>query len=184
MVLVEIAPPDYDVEVYMVYATEHNFTGRSIYRRPGCYLNPEAAEALARAIDLAAAIGLRFKIYDAFRPVEAHRLLWQHTPDPQFVAAPTRGSPHSRGAAVDVALIDGGGSELEMGTAVDTNEAQAHHGRTDVSEAAQRNRLTLLGLMTAAGWDHYRYEWWHYQLFNARSYDVLTDKEANTNIMS
>ena len=183
MVLVEIAPPDYDVEVYMVYATEHNFTGRPIYRRPGCYLNPEAAEALARAIDLAAAIGLRFKIYDAFRPVEAHRLLWQHTPDPQFVAEPSRGSPHSRGAAVDVALIDDDGSELEMGTAVDTNEAQAHHGRTDVSEAAQRNRLTLLGLMTAAGWDHYRYEWWHYQLFDARRYPLLADRAAGTRMM-
>ena len=183
MVLVEIAPPDYDVEVHIVYATEHNFTGRPIYRRPGCYLNPEAAEALARAIDLAAAIGLRFKIYDAFRPVEAHRLLWRHTSDPQFVAEPTRGSPHSRGAAVDITLIDGGGNELAMGTAVDTNEAQAHHGRTDVSEAAQRNRLTLLGLMTAAGWDNYRYEWWHYQLFDARRYPLLSDRAAGTAMM-
>ena len=70
-----------------------------------------------------------------------------------------------------------------MGTAVDTNEAQAHHGRTDVSEAAQRNRLTLLGLMTAAGWDNYRNEWWHYQLFDTRRYPLLSDRAAGTRMM-
>ncbi len=183
MVLVEIAPPAFDVEVYMVYATARNFTGRPVYRRPGCYLNPEAAEALGRVIGLAAVLGLRFKIYDAFRPVEGHRLLWEHTQDPQFVVEPSRGSPHSRGAAVDLTLIDTAGTELEMGTAVDANVPQARHGRTDVSEAAQRNRLMLLGLMTAAGWDNYRNEWWHYQLFDARRYPLLSDRAAGTRMM-
>ena len=87
------------------------------------------------------------------------------------------------GSVSQVVATDGGGRELEMGTAVDTNEAQAHHGRTDVSEAAQRNRLTLLGLMTAAGWDNYRYEWWHYQLFDARRYPLLSDRAAGTRMM-
>ena len=36
------------------------------------------------------------------------------------------------------------------------------HARTDVSVEAQRNRLLLLGIMTAAGWDNYSKEWWHY----------------------
>jgi D-alanyl-D-alanine dipeptidase len=30
--------------------------------------------------------------------------------------------------------------------------------------------------MTAAGWDFYRNEWWHYQLFDARRlYPLLSD---------
>jgi D-alanyl-D-alanine dipeptidase len=44
-----------------------------------------------------------------------------------------------------------------------------------VSAQAQRNRALLLGVMTAAGWDFYRNEWWHYQLFNARSHPLLSD---------
>ncbi|MCI0487925.1 MAG: hypothetical protein L0229_15140, partial [Blastocatellia bacterium] len=41
--------------------------------------------------------------------------------------------------------------------------------------AEQRNRAILLGLMTAAGWDFYRNEWWHYQLFDARRYPLYSD---------
>ena len=37
---------------------------------------------------------------------------------------------------------------------------------------AQRNRHLLMGLMTTAGWDFYRNEWWHYQLFHARDYPL------------
>ena len=44
-----------------------------------------------------------------------------------------------------------------------------------VSVTAQRNRLILLGLMSAAGWDFYAKEWWHYQLSEARRYPLLSD---------
>jgi D-alanyl-D-alanine dipeptidase len=62
-----------------------------------------------------------------------------------------------------------------MGTGFDAFTPLSHHGCVEVSVEAQRNRLLLLGLMTAAGWDFYRNEWWHYQLFDARRYPVLGD---------
>jgi len=34
-----------------------------------------------------------------------------------------------------------------------------------------------MGLMTAAGWDFYRNEWWHYQLFDARRYPLISDAD-------
>ena len=34
-----------------------------------------------------------------------------------------------------------------------------------------------MGLMTAAGWDFYRNEWWHYQLFDARRYPLVSDAD-------
>mgnify|MGYP003335381747 CR=1 FL=1 len=52
-----------------------------------------------------------------------------------------------------------------------------------VGEEAQRNRMLLLGLMSAAGWDFYGNEWWHYQLFAARRYPLLSDSAAGTNMM-
>ena len=184
MSLVEIAPPSYDVVIDIAYATSNNFTGKPVYGRSGCYLNTDAAAGLRAAIDLAKPLGFRFKVFDAFRPSEAQWVLWNHTPDPDFLADPKRGSPHSMGAAVDLTLVDGSGAELDMGTAFDAFTPRSHHGAHDISPAAQRNRALLLGLMTAAGWDFYRNEWWHYQLFSPRGrYEVLSDKALPVSMM-
>ena len=110
--LVAISPPDFDVEVTLAYATDANLTGRPVYRNAECWLHREAAEKLGAAIALARPLGLRLRIFDALRPVEA-----------------------------------------------------------------QRNRLLLMGLMTTAGWDFYRNEWWHYQLFDARRYPLISDAD-------
>jgi D-alanyl-D-alanine dipeptidase len=175
MALVEILRPAFDVEVEIAYATADNFTGAPVYVRPACYLRPEAADCLAEAIVLAAALDLRFRIFDAFRPSEAQWALWNHTPDPEFLADPRRGSPHSRGVAVDLTLIDESGQALDMGTGFDAFTPLSHHGNRDIGADAQRNRHLLMGIMTTAGWDFYRNEWWHYQLFNSREFDVLGD---------
>lgn len=177
MSLVEITEAQHDVLIALAYATAHNLTGAPIYRRAICYLNDEAGERLVRAVALARPLGLRLKILDALRPSEAQWALWNARPDPDFLADPRRGSPHSRGAAVDVTLIDGDGKELPMGTAFDAFTPLSHHGSTEIATAAQRNRMLLLGLMTAAGWDFYRNEWWHYQLFDPRRFPLLGDAD-------
>jgi zinc D-Ala-D-Ala dipeptidase len=184
MTLVEIKPPRFPVVFDLAYATSSNFTGQPVYARAACYLNPEAADLLTRAIGLAEKLGHRLKIFDGFRPIEAAWALWNHTPDPNFLADPRKGSPHSRGAAIDLTLLDGDGSELDMGTAFDSFTPLSFHGSTDIPVAAQRNRLTLLGLMTAAGWDFYRNEWWHYQLFQPKRFPLLSDAEAGTAMMA
>lgn len=175
MTLVEIGPPACNVEIALAYATPANITGKPVYAHARCYLHADAADALGRAIALAQTLGLRFKLFDAFRPSEAQWVLWNKCPDPEFLADPRRGSPHSRGVAVDLTLIDAAGRELEMGTGFDDFSPRAHHANLEVSAEAQKNRALLLGLMTAAGWDFYRNEWWHYQLFNARRYPVWSD---------
>lgn len=171
--LVPIDPAEFDVEIALAYATPENVTGKQIYRHADCYLHPEAAALLRRAVELARPHGLRFKIFDAYRPVEGQWALWNAFPDPEFVADPRKGGIHTRGIAVDLTLIDGAGRELDMGTEFDSFAPQAHHARTDLSLEAQRNRFLLLGLMSAAGWDFYQNEWWHYQLFRPRDYPVV-----------
>jgi D-alanyl-D-alanine dipeptidase len=175
--LVAIAPPDFDVEVSLAYATDANLTGKPVYRNAECWLHHEAAGKLTVAIALAKPLGYRLRIFDALRPVEAQWMLWNVNPDPEFLADPRRGSPHSRGVAVDLTLIDAAGRDLDMGTGFDAFTPLSHHGRTDVSAEAQRNRLLLMGLMITAGWDFYRNEWWHYQLFEARRYPLVADAD-------
>jgi D-alanyl-D-alanine dipeptidase len=185
MLLIPIAPDSHGVELDLLYATTANFTGRAVYRRAGCYLNPEAEGLLRRATGLAARLGCRLRIYDAFRPAEAQWRLWAACPDPAYLADPRRGSPHSMGAAVDLTLIDAAsGAALDMGTAFDDLRPQSWHGAGAISAEAERNRTLLLGIMTNAGFDFYRNEWWHYQLFNARArYPVLSDSVLAEGLM-
>jgi zinc D-Ala-D-Ala dipeptidase len=177
MTLVEITEREHGVSIALAYATPRNITGAPVYRQAICYLNDEAARLLERAVALARPLGLRLKIFDALRPSEAQWTLWNAKPDPDFLADPRRGSPHSRGAAVDLTLIDAAGVALDMGTEFDAFTTLSHHASLAVGAAAQRNRLLLLGLMTAAGWDFYRNEWWHYQLFDAKRFPLIADAE-------
>ncbi|WP_341910325.1 D-alanyl-D-alanine dipeptidase [Ferrovibrio terrae] len=184
MSLVEIKPPAFPVLLDLRYATADNLTGAPIYHRAACFLNPEAADLLHKAIALAGQMQLRLKVFDAFRPTEAAWALWNHTPDPTFLADPRKGSPHSRGAAVDVTLVDADGEDLDMGTGFDAFTPLAFHGTLEITPEQQANRALLLGIMTAAGWDFYRNEWWHYQLFQPRRYPLLSDAAAGTLLMA
>ena len=64
-----------------------------------------------------------------------------------------------------------------MGTKFDYLFQESHHGYKNISKIAQKNRVILLGIMTAAGWDYYENEWWHYQLFDSRDYPLVSDAE-------
>ena|SRR5437868_2757800 len=183
MTLLAISAADHGVDIALAYATANNLTGRPIYRRARCYLHGDAAAALTRAVELARGQDYRLRVFDAYRPTEAQWVMWNHTPDPEFLADPRRGSPHSRGVAVDLTLLDREGRELDMGTGFDAFTPLSHHGSLAVSPQAQANRSTLLGIMTTAGWDFYRNEWWHYQLFNSRQYPLYSDSALAEGLM-
>ncbi len=156
------------------YATADNLTGKPIYTRPVAMLLPQAERKLRMAVAMAAQLGYRIKVFDAFRPLEAQWALWNAVSDKRFVSDPRHGGVHPRGAAVDLTLVDASGAELPMGAGFDEISARAAHGCLEISPGAQRNRAVLLGLMTAAGWGHYHLEWWHYELPDARAYPPLS----------
>lgn len=185
MSLVEIRPETHGVRIDLRYATADNFTGKPVYASHAkCYLHPVAEKMLNTATKLANAQGYHFLIFDAYRPPEAQWKLWEHTPDPNFLADPAKGSPHSRGAAIDLTLCRADGTALDMGTPFDAFTPLSHHGNQQIHAQAQRNRLLLMGIMTTAGWDFYRNEWWHYQLFNARAtYPLVSDKDHGLGVM-
>lgn len=184
MALIEITEQTHDVVLDLKYATNENFTGEPVYAKAHCYLHEEAEALLRVAIEIAARQGYRFRIFDAFRPSEAQWKLWNHTPDDEFLADPRRGSPHSRGAAIDLTLMDGNGVDLDMGTGFDAFTPLSHHGNPDVSPEAEKNRLILMGIMTTAGWDFFRNEWWHYQLFDARRLPTFSDTSLPESMMT
>lgn len=158
------------------YATNNNFTKTILYKSKNCFLHRIAFEHLCIAQKIAEKMELKLKIFDAYRPVYVQKKLWEILPDSKFIAPPKKGSPHSRGVAIDLTLVDKKGNELNMGTEFDEFSRLSYHGCVDISKESYKNRLLLLGIMTDAGWDFFRNEWWHYQLFNSRKYPIIEKK--------
>ena len=171
--MVRITEPTHDVHIDMMYARADNFTGQVLYPSADCFLHPLAEAGLRRAVIGAKAFGFRLKIFDAYRPQEAQEALWAVLPVPGYVADPAKGSNHTRGVAVDLTLLDGVGRELDMGTPVDTMTPASHHFYADLPAGTLINRMHLLTIMLEAGFVHQPYEWWHYQLHDAKSFALL-----------
>ncbi len=176
--LVEITAEKFDVILDLRYASANNVCGHKLYSYPFCYLHEAAVPGFKLAIKSAKNLGLKLKIFDGFRPLEVQQYMFDKFPseDPNggFISNPKTGStPHCRGVAIDLTLTDLAGNELDMGTDFDEFSELAFHNCEKISVEAQRNRLILLGLMSAAGFDFYSKEWWHYQLFKAREYPVV-----------
>jgi D-alanyl-D-alanine dipeptidase len=171
--LVPVDPVAHGVVLDLVYATPQNITGKPIYARPMCLMHRDAQKCLHQAALGAMRLGLRLKIFDAFRPHEAQVLLWDAAPDKAYVADPAIGSNHTRGVAVDLTMVDAGGLELDMGTAFDDMTALSHHFSDKVSPEAQANRMHLLTVMEDAGFEHIPHEWWHYALPGADHYPLV-----------
>ena len=171
--LIKVNKKDLDINIDLKYATTDNFTKTKILKKNECYIHKIAYEHLTLAIKISQKIGLKLKIFDAYRPVYVQRKLWEYLPDPNFIVPPDKGSPHSRGVAVDITLTDLKGNELDMGTGFDEFSKLSYHGNLNISNSAYQNRLLLLGIMTDAGWDFFRNEWWHYQLFDSRKYPII-----------
>ena len=59
----------------------------------------------------------------------------------EFIASPIKGSPHSRGIAIDITLLDEKLNEIDMGTDFDEFSKLSYHGSTQISKYAFQNRL-------------------------------------------
>ncbi len=176
--LVEITAEKHGVIIDLRYASNNNVCGHKMYSFPFCYLHLDAEKSLNKAVLLASNIGLKIKIWDSFRPLEVQKYMFDKFPSNDinggFVSNPDGGAiPHCRGVAIDLTLCDFDGQELEMGTDFDEFSDLAFHNSNKISKAAQKNRLILAGIMSIAGFDFYKNEWWHYQLFNCRNYEII-----------
>ncbi|MBF95960.1 MAG: D-alanyl-D-alanine dipeptidase [Pelagibacterales bacterium] len=172
MALIEIKKNKFDIDIDLRYATKNNITGRKIFREGKCFLESLAAEKLFFASKIAKDFNCRLKIFDAYRPQYVQEALWKFCPDPDFLTHPKKGSPHTRGVAVDLTLTKNN-VDLDMGTDFDDFTEKAYHLSKNVSLESRRNRSLLLSIMILAGFDFYEKEWWHYQLYNSKNFSLI-----------
>lgn len=145
------------------YATDANFIGTRLYPHPAAWLRRDVAEALQGVIRDLAAQGLGLKVFDAYRPPEVQRKMWEQVGDGRFVSDPdgSRGK-HTRGTAVDVTLVDALGNELAMPSRFDELTERAYRTYAGGSDVALRNRRLLETVMEKHGFEPFAYEWWHF----------------------
>lgn len=171
--LVDVATVIPDAVIDLRYATADNFTGEAVYPTAVCKLRRGVATRLARAAALLRAQERRLVLWDCYRPSSIQERFWKLVPDERYVANPAKGSRHSRGAAVDVALADADGALLPMPTAFDDFSARAHR-KTALAGEHGREAARLERAMTRAGFVGMPTEWWHFDASNAANY-ALSD---------
>ena len=158
------------------YATKDNFMKMAVYSSAKCYLRRECAEKLRCVQEDLKEMGLGLKIWDAYRPLNVQRILWDITTDKQYVADPNgKGSNHNRGAAVDLTLIKlDTKEELEMPTPFDEFSIRAHSNTTDgISEVAMKNRSLLNDCMSKHKFEQLPHEWWHFNFYNCSECELM-----------
>jgi D-alanyl-D-alanine dipeptidase len=169
--LVEIGRVCPGVVVELRYATERNITGHPIYP-PGsrARLRKSVAERLNRAQQALHDCGFNLKVWDAYRPEWAQRVLWNAVRDPAYVVEPSEtGSLHGWGMAVDVTLVDFHGREVRMPTDFDAFSPAARSDYEGQDPEIASNLWMLEHAMARAGFRHIRDEWWHYSVANVLS---------------
>lgn len=152
-----------EIAIDLRYGTPNNFTGNKMYTRAFPYLRTEVAGRLAMVHAWIHSEGLSFKIFDAYRPRSVQWMLWSSKPDENFIAHPQKGSKHSRGAAVDLTLIDiETRRELPMPTPFDDFSEKSGRNYMDLPQEQITNRERLEQAMITQGFIPDPNEWWHF----------------------
>lgn len=170
-----------------------------------CYARETVVHKLLNAQDLLPD-GLRFKIYDAYRPIEVQQRLWNYyrncikikepgLTDEEldrktgfFVSRPSfdidNPSLHNTGGAVDLTIVTKDGYALNMGTLFDdftdrawTNHFEDNYEKAEHNTEVRDNRRLLYDVMTHVGFTNLPSEWWHYD-YGTKFWAYFTGKRA------
>ena len=179
--LIEIRKVDPTILVDLRYASERNLTHRALYAHDmPALIRPSVAERLAAAQKFLRTHGFGLKIWDAYRPLRAQRLLWQLAPNGSYLADPKSsvGSMHTRGVAVDATLVDKSGREVAMPTDFDAFTPSAMHVYQGDDAVVRSNLNMLQRAMARSGFYGLRTEWWHFAAEDWGRYSPIEDAQV------
>lgn len=164
-----LVPVDKAIFVDMRYKIT-SAAGKPLYPEPlPCLVNRATGDKLRKANTILSVSGYALKVWDAWRPPEAHLALWDAVQDERYVVPPSKGlSWHCYGVSVDVTLVKLDGTEVAMPTPFDEfSTAAASNYEGGDPEIATRVDL-LQSAMREVGFRTIRSEWWHFDDMGAR----------------
>ncbi|HEX6716152.1 MAG TPA: M15 family metallopeptidase [Pyrinomonadaceae bacterium] len=173
--LVELTKLDPTIKLDIRYATTNNLFGTVFYSQPRAFLQRAPAEALVRVNRKLKQLGYGLLVHDGYRPWYVTKVFWDATPDDKkiFVADPSKGSRHNRGAAVDLTLYDlKTGKPIEMVSTYDETTDRAHPDYPGGTSLQRWYRNLLRSAMEAEGFTVYQAEWWHFDYKDWQRYRI------------
>jgi D-alanyl-D-alanine dipeptidase len=172
--LVELSTLIPDAVIDLRYATKDNFTGEQLYLVGRCKLRRSVATRLAKAAKLLRVQDRRLLVWDCYRPSSIQDKLWKLVPDKRYVANPKQGSRHSRGAAVDLGLVDADGNAVTLPTKFDDFSEAAHRVNALEGDAGVEARR-LDAAMKKAGFVGIATEWWHFDAPDSAKFPLANE---------
>lgn len=162
------------------YATSNNFTGKVLYPTAIVFLRKVVADSLSKANKyFLEKYKYKIKIFDGFRPLYIQKLMWEILPDERYVANPTNGSRHNRGAAVDITLVDENGNELDFGTPYDDFTVKASPNYLDLPDHILSHRKLLKEVMSKFGFNQLNSEWWHFDFKDWKKFSIPVEDDID-----
>ena len=180
--LVELKQLDKTIKLDIRYATSNNLFGTVFYSQPRAFLQRAPAEALVRVNRRLKASGYGLLVHDGYRPWYVTKVFWDATPQDKkiFVADPSKGSRHNRGAAVDLSLYDlKTGRPVEMVSTYDETTDRAHPNYPGGTSLQRWHRDLLRSAMEAEGFTVYEAEWWHFDYKDWQRYRIGNERFEN-----
>ncbi|HKG45921.1 MAG TPA: M15 family metallopeptidase [Pyrinomonadaceae bacterium] len=177
--LVELTTLDPTIKLDIRYATTNNLFGTVFYSQPRAFLQRPAAEALVRVNRKLKQLGYGLLVHDGYRPWYVTKVFWDATPEDKkiFVADPSKGSRHNRGAAVDLTLYDRKtGKPVEMVSTYDETTDRAHPDYPGGTSLQRWHRSLLRSAMEAEGFTVYEAEWWHFDYKDWQRYRIGNER--------
>jgi CubicO group peptidase (beta-lactamase class C family)/D-alanyl-D-alanine dipeptidase len=174
--LVELITLDPRIKLDIRYATTNNFLGVPFYTSARAFMERPAAEALLRAHRSLAKEGYGLLIHDAYRPWQVTKLFWEATPDSGriFVADPSKGSKHNRGAAVDLTLYElATGKPVKMVGGYDEMSSRSFPEYPGGTALERWHRELLREAMEVQGFTVNEHEWWHFDHRDWKEYPII-----------
>ncbi|GAA6617596.1 M15 family metallopeptidase [Scytonema sp. NUACC26] len=171
--LVDIQVINKNILLDIRYATSNNFLKKKLYPSARCVLRAAVAKRLSQVQASLQEQKLNLKVYDCYRPLSIQKQMWKVLPDERYVANPTKGSRHNRGAAVDLRLVDATGKELQMPSAFDDFTVAAHRNYSGGSAQARNNRTLLENAMAKHGFIGLTTEWWHFDALGWEKFPAI-----------
>jgi D-alanyl-D-alanine dipeptidase len=177
--LVALRKLDPTIKLDVRYATTNNLFGTIFYSKPHAYLQRVPAEALVRINRRLKKYGYGLLVHDGYRPWYVTKVFWDATPEDKkaFIADPSKGSRHNRGAAVDLSLYDlKTGKPIEMVSTYDETTDRAHPDYPGGTSLQRWHRDLLRREMEADGFTVFELEWWHFDYKGWERYRIGNER--------
>ena len=182
--LVELRKLDPTIKLDVRYATTNNLFGTVFYSQPRAFLQRAPAEALVRINRKLKESGYGLLVHDGYRPWYVTKVFWDATPQDKklFVADPSKGSRHNRGAAVDLTLYDlKTGKVVEMVSTYDETTDRAYPDYPGGTSLQRWHRDLLRRAMEADGFTVFEAEWWHFDYKDWQRYRIGNQRFESIN---